>query len=56
MKNLKKKKMKTLCENCKMEFDQPEAELEYDELDPSGRSWNEHEQIICPECIQDREE
>lgn len=43
---------KRLCKICGYEFD-AEDELEFDELDPSGRKWNEKVDDICDFCKQD---
>lgn len=44
--------MKQLCKICGYEFEATE-ELEYDELDPSGRIWNEKVDDVCPDCKED---
>lgn len=48
--------MKKLCETCGREFEAPEPELIFDELDPSARGWIEKEQKECPDCLKDKEE
>ncbi len=45
--------MEKLCIICGRSFDTPESELEYDELDQSGRVWNEKEEMICDNCKED---
>ena len=41
-----------LCSICGYEFS-AEDELEFDELDPSGRRWNEKQDDICKNCKED---
>jgi acetone carboxylase gamma subunit len=47
--------MKILCKICNREFEAKENELEFDETDPSGRSWIEIKDEICPNCKEDLE-
>jgi hypothetical protein len=44
-----------LCEKCGREFETND-ELEFDELDPSGRKWVEKKEKVCPDCKDDDEE
>ena len=45
--------MKALCSKCKREFEAKEPELEYNELDPSGRGWIEEKEDLCSDCLED---
>lgn len=48
-------KIKKLCEICNREFEGEELELEFDELDPSGRKWIEKNETVCKNCKSDLE-
>ena len=44
--------MKQLCKICGYQYEATE-ELEFDELDPSGRRWNEKNDSVCDTCKED---